>query len=396
MLAIKNNIMAQGASRHLGTSYNNLSTSVRRLASGLRIESAKDDAAGLAVRELVRKDVARLEQGARNAQDGISMLQASEGALDKIDAGLTRMRTLVEQANTGTYSSGQKQIMQNEFDAIAVEITRIANSTEFNGNNILDDTNANELIISLGQGNATGTVGINSTAMTANALGVGGAKTTNVAQVSIDDTNTSEYIDFTAAGTLTLSFGSDDVVLTVTAATTMTLDGLVTAINNESNNIDSTWEAASVVGNATEGYSLKLTNKDAGVVTATVTGGVTEWGADTVATGVAVADGAFTEVAGSASLDITADVAATIDTAIETKDTFRAELGYKMNRLQMASEVLDVQAENLLAAESRISDVDVAKEMTSLTRNQVLAQAGVSMLSQANSMPQMALSLLQG
>ena len=116
MLAIKNNLMSVNAARHLGVSYDALSRSVERLSSGLRINSARDDAAGLAVRELMRADIAVIQQGARNAQDGISMLQTMEGAMATIDDILVRMQSLAEQAATGSYSSAQRSIMHNEFD----------------------------------------------------------------------------------------------------------------------------------------------------------------------------------------------------------------------------------------------------------------------------------------
>ena len=132
MLAVKNNIMALNAARHLGASYDSLAKSVERLSSGLRINSAKDDAAGLAVRELMRADIAVLDQGARNAQDGISMLQTMEGAMAVIDDALVRMKQLAEQAATGSYSSAQRTIMQNEFDEMRKEIDRIAGATTFN------------------------------------------------------------------------------------------------------------------------------------------------------------------------------------------------------------------------------------------------------------------------
>jgi len=131
MLAIKNNIMAANAARHLGSAYDNLAKSVERLASGLRINSAKDDAAGLAVRELIRADVAVLQQGARNAQDGISMVQTMEGAMAVIDENLIRMKELAEQAATGSYSSAQRVIMDAEFAEMASEIERISGATSF-------------------------------------------------------------------------------------------------------------------------------------------------------------------------------------------------------------------------------------------------------------------------
>jgi len=269
MLAIKNNLMAANAARYLGQSYDALATSVERLSSGLRINSASDDAAGMAVRELMRADVAVLEQGARNAQDGVSLLQTMEGALQTVDDLMVRMQQLAEQAATGSYSSAQRVIMDNEFTEMSNEITRIATATDFNGIKMLDNS-----------------------------------------------------------ATVSVHFGGETDKIDVTGST--------------------------------------LT-----------------------ATGLGINDLAIT-TAGSARAALT-----TLDSAINAKDTARAKFGYMINRLESTGAVLGIQSENLSAAESRISDVDVATEMATLTRNQVLAQAGTSMLSQANSSPQMALTLLR-
>jgi flagellin len=269
MLTIKNNVMAANAARHLGSSYDALAKSVERLSSGLRINSAKDDAAGLAVRELMRADIAVLQQGNRNAQDAISMLQTMEGALGVVDDTLVRLKELAEQASTGSYSAAQREIMNSEFQEMANEIDRIATTTDFNGTKMLNS--------------ATGTSSIH--------FGVGSSLTLNMVNITK-----------TGLGINTLSIASADSAI---AALT------------------------------------------------------------------------------------------TISTAIATKDEARASFGYKMNRLENTASVLGIQAENLSQAESRISDVDVATEMAKMTRNQVLAQAGISMLTQANSMPQMALSLLR-
>ena len=269
MLVIKNNIMAANAARHLSQSYDALSKSVERLSSGLRINSAKDDAAGLAVRELMRADIAVTQQGVRNAQDGISMLQTMEGALQTVDNALVRMKQLAEQAATGSYSSAQRAIMDNEFKEMANEIERIATATTFNSIKMLD----------------------------------------NSATVSIHFGAATDYIDV--------------------AGSNITKSGL-------------------------------------GILTASI------------------------GTAASAKAALT-----TLDTAISRKDTARSSFGYKMNRLESTVEVLNISAENMSQAESRVSDVDVATEMAAMTRNQVLAQAGISMLTQANAMPQMALNLLR-
>ena len=265
MLSIKNNLMAQNAARHLGNSYNDLSKSVERLSSGLRINSAKDDAAGLAVRELIRADVAKFQQGSRNGQDGISLVQTAEGGLAAVDEILIRMEELAQQAKNGTYSADQLTVIDGEFQSLVAEVDRISASTDFN-----------------------------------------------------------------------------DVTL-LAGATTVTID----------------------VG---AGATIDIT------------------GYDVSASGLALD-----------AEDLTLDAAAAltaVEAAIVTKDGIRAEFGFNMGRLEQAINVVDIQAENLMTAESRISDVDVATEMASLTRSQVLAQAGIAMLAQANSIPQMALQLL--
>jgi len=259
MLAIKNNIMAANAARHLGMSYDALAQSVERLSSGLRINSAKDDAAGLAVRELMRADIAVLQQGSRNAMDGISLVQVAEGGMQTINNLLVRMKQLAEQAGTGTYSSAQRS-----------EIERIAGTAKFNGNTLLNS----------------------------------------------------------ASNSISVMFGSTSDSITINTAD-MTKSGL--SIANLS--IDTEANAQSALS--------------------------------------------------------------ALDTAIEAANSARATFGAKMNRLENTIDVINIQIENLQASESRISDVDVATEMATMTRTQVLAQAGVAMLAQANAVPQMALSLLR-
>jgi len=276
MLTIKNNLMAENAARQLGISYDNLARSIERLSSGMRINSAMDDAAGLAVRELMRADVAVLRQGARNAQDGISMLQIMEAAMASIDDALIRMKELAQQAATGTYSDQQRRIMDNEFQEMAAEITRIATKTEYNTTAMLNS----------------------------------------------------------AAGSQVIHFG-----------------------------ISSAGEESSITVNSIDATAVAL--------------GITS------AIGLSTTSNAATALT-------------KVTTAIQLKDSARASFGYSMNRLQSTTNVLNIQAENMLGAESRISDVDVATEVAALTRTQVLSQAGVSMLAQANTMPQIALTLLRG
>ena len=293
-LIIYHNMMAANASRNLSISYNNLATSVRRLSSGLRVGNAADDAAGLAIRELMRSDIAALNQGVRNANDAISLIQTADGALGVIDEKLIRMKELAEQAATGTYNSDQRLMIESEYQAMASEITRIANATDFNGVYLLN-------------GNLSGA--------THNGSGL------------------------VSTGKLKIHFGTandsaeDYYYITIGSATASSL-----GVGNQA-----------VQG---AGYSIS------------------------------------TQQAAQQAL-------VTLNDAIVSKDKIRASLGATQNRLENTISNLQIQAENLQAAESRISDVDVATEMTEFVRNQVLTQAAVAMLSQANSLPRMALQLLQ-
>ena len=295
-LVINHNMMAMNASRNLGASYGRLTTSVRRLSSGLRVGTAADDAAGLAIRELMRAEIAGLNQGVRNANDAISLLQTADGALQVIDEKLIRLKELAEQAATGTYNSDQRLMIESEYQAMASEISRIANATDFSGVHLLN-------------GNLSG----------ADHNGEG----------------------LQATGKLKIHFGT----------------------GNDS---------------AEDYYYIRI-----GDATASALG---------VGNTAAPDAGGFTVSTQAAAQR----AVASINQAIISKDKIRAHLGAMQNRLENTISVQMIQAENLQAAESRISDVDVAQEMTEFVRNQVLTQAAVAMLAQANSLPQMALQLIGG
>ena len=434
MLAIKNNIMAANAARHLGKAYDSLARSVERLASGLRINSAKDDAAGLAVRELIRADVAVLQQGSRNAQDGISMLQTMEGAMAVIDQNLIRMKELAEQAATGSYSSAQRDIMNAEFAEMASEIDRIAAATAFNDITMLNTANGS---VSVHVG-TTSTIDIDNVDMTTAssglniATGTSGFQSTATMGVTLASTGTYFTVtspDATNAATLTIIFDDGGVAENTiavnftgsTEGTAYTLQAVVDLINTASQNInlnDSDGNtlnyamASAELDTSSNTYKLKLVSRGSAAdgVDIDITPGDTK-GVDlagftfksalTAGTDLDETDGdsSFTSTVGTGIGIGTAANAVLalvrVTSAIKEKDENRAKFGYKMNRLETTIAILDIQAENLMAAESRISDVDVATEMATLTRTQVLSQAGVAMLAQANTMPQMALTLLR-
>jgi flagellin len=293
-LIINHNLMAMNANRNLSTAYNSLSNSVRRLSSGLRVSSAADDAAGLAIRELMRAEIAALNQGVRNANDAISLIQTADGALGVIDEKLIRMKELAEQAATGTYNSDQRLMIESEYQAMASEITRIANATDFNGIHLLNGNLSGETF------NGTGLV---------------------------------------STGKLKVHFGS---------------------LNDS----------------AEDYYYIRI-----GTATASALGVGNNANSDMKAYTVSTQEAAQRALVG-------------LQDAIISKDKIRANLGAMQNRLENTVSNLQIQAENTQAAESRISDVDVATEMTEFVRSQILSQAAVAMLSQANSLPQLALQLM--
>ena len=433
-LAIKNNIMASNAARHLGKSFGALANSVERLSSGLRINSAKDDAAGLAVRELMRADIAVLQQGSRNASDGISMLQTMEGAMAVMDDNLIRMKELAEQAATGSYSEGQRTIMNSEFSEMADEIERIANSTSFNGITMLN-SGTGTVDIHVG---TTEVISVDKEDMTKSGLGINTG--VEVWQTTFTDTVASSTADYLTIGVdnaiLDVQFdngsGASEDQLSITFASdgggggttaTYTLAEVAAMINSESeaigfnaSGVDDSYTMAEVVADTAGNYQLQLSSRDEGAAvvygvrdddtTAGATfdfagvAGASITGASSAATGTTLDAGDISSTSVTGGLNILTEDDAisaleTVSSAIQTKDTARAAFGYKMNRLESTQSVLNIQAENLMTSESRISDVDVSTEMATMTRNQVLSQAGVAMLSQANTMPQMALSLLR-
>jgi flagellin len=589
-LIVNHNMAAQTAARNLSTIYDRLSTSIQRLSSGLRINSAADDAAGLAIREMMRADIAAMNQGIRNIADAISMIQTADGALSVIDEKLIRMKELAEQAATGTYTTAQREIINSEYQAMAAEIDRIANATNFNGIKLLDGTVNNQhggqgikihfgvsndssedyYYVNIGDARATSSTGLRIGGDGKNDIwgqGAAGAAAGTGAGCcsggfkSLDqpasEFNTAGYFaygynwdgvtkDETAllsakyvAGRYTVGTGDSlqDLInkvnagtqsrvavtigatgagfaaqiedsgyvavclgdeafyfgnatlaanhlaqgKTIEAVTTgFTAADFATAINESAtskywamqdaagsdtfyvflreggdNNrllacevgFQSGLADPDLVGSALD--TVSFTNVETGVVysagtnfslggehwgtmspTLSTVGGTQVW--NTILNGRDVGAGrdlwiaetssevlapgsalgvaqnlnrlSFTEIqnasdAGWMGAEVRSQSSAqealdAISESINTKDKIRAALGAVQNRLENTMSNLTIQAENLQASESRISDVDVAAEMTEFTRNNVLAQAATAMLAQANSLSQLALSLM--
>ncbi|MDJ0761580.1 MAG: flagellin [Myxococcota bacterium] len=279
-LVINTNIAAINAQRNLGRTENALTTSLARLSSGLRITAAKDDAAGLAISEKLRAQIRGTAQAERNANDGISLVQTAEGALDQVSNAIVRIRELAVQSSTGTLGTEERVYLHAEFDKLVQEINRIASVTEFNGQKLLDGSTSAGLSIQVGLYNVS----------------------------------------------------NDRITISITGS------------------------YASQLGSA--GNRLQ---------------------SQTIST-----------VAGARS------VLSVVDQAILDVSGIRGDLGAAQNRLEVTIRNLATQRENLSAANSRIRDVDVAAETVTLTRSQILMQAGVSVLAQAQQLPTMALALISG
>jgi flagellin len=307
------------------------------------------------------------------------------------------MKALAEQAATGSYSSAQRDIMQAEFSEMANEIDRTAGATSFNGITML---NAPTGSVSINVGSTT-TIDINKVDMTKTGLGIasgGGGIENEISKAGFASADNTMITGAAKTFQITFDSGQPDQIDIETAAfangTTYTLNQVVTAINVASQ-AAAGYDAASAVYTASTGqWNLKLVNKTAGNVSVTF---------DDANNNAGLLAANFTNTNGTPGAGLTIGGAGTgaaaaltaVASAITLQDAARSAFGYKMNRLESTISVLDIQAENLSAAQSRVADVDVATEMTNLTKTQVLAQAGIAMLAQANTLPQMALSLLK-
>jgi len=479
-LVINTNVMSMRARRSLGASQNSLQLSMERLSTGLRINSAKDDAAGLAISNRMNAQVRGLQQASRNANDAISLAQTAEGALQEATGILQRMRDLSVQAANDTNTAADRANLQKEVAQLQGELDRIATTTKFNGANLLDGTfsgrsfhiGANQdesLSVSLASTRSTvmGNYSISAGTMQQAALGAAngaaadaggivisgrlGSGTTQAlgandsAQATAASINaitsqtgvtasartTATLSNLSAAGTVSFDLqGSNGAAVTVTAAVAATTDltEVADAINAQasSTGITATVNGAQVDLVNEEGYDIDITNftsTTAGAQTMDVAGGagaavtVTEGAADAATVGgqltmsssasftldavsATIAAGPTSALSSVASVDVGTRAGAnsslsTIDAALDFIDDTRADLGAIQSRLESTISNLDNVSENVSAARSRIVDADFAAETAAMTRNQILQQAGVAMLAQANAAPQTALSLLQ-
>ncbi|MCP1501872.1 flagellin [Curtobacterium herbarum] len=399
-MSINTNLSALNTYRNLNATQNDLSKSLEKLSSGLRINRAADDAAGLSISEGLKSQVGGLTVAARNSQDGISVVQTAEGGLTETHSILQRMRDLAVQAGNDSNNDTSRAAIKTESDQLQKELGRIASSTNFNGINLLDGSangSTGKLAFQVGaNGDKSSQIvvdlsGANVSAITTTLGGGDIAATGSKFDVTVAD------LDGKAA-----TFVSTDADGTKTSVTTKALTDSKGAAQTSFASVDD--YAAALSRDAA--FSAKFTvsvEKDAngagtGIVVSAKDGGVLEDGDNATAAAGLAAGAKGATVTGGVQFD-TADHAQAaiklIDEQIAKVSSARSNLGAIQNRFDHAINVTNVAKENLTAAKSRITDVDMAEEMVKYTRDNILSQAGTSMLAQANQSTQGVLSLLR-
>ncbi|CAN5612508.1 flagellin [soil metagenome] len=373
---INTNLASLNTQRNLSASQSTLATSIQRLSTGMRINSAKDDAAGLAISSRMDSQVRGLTTAARNANDGVSLAQTAEGSLGKIGDMVQRMRELAVQSSNATNSTTDRAALQTEVGQLKQEIDRVAQTSNFNGTKLLDGSfTAAKFQVGANAGDSIDISGITN----AQLAGMG-----SVTRASTQSSTAISTLTATALGDLTVN-GTDIGVLAAAGTTQERQAQVVDAINRISTTTG-------------VGASFDAQN-NAIVLTSNAT--ITLTGAAGAKVGFVATDSASAAAsANMASLDISSYGGAQLaiqqcDAALTQINGTRANLGAVQNRFDSAIANIQISAENTTAAKSRITDTDFAAETANLTRGQILQQAGNAMLSQANQLPQQVLSLLK-
>ncbi|WP_246329227.1 flagellin, partial [Brevibacillus halotolerans] len=368
---------------------------LEKLSSGLRINRAGDDAAGLAISEKMRGQIRGLEMASKNAQDGISLIQTAEGALTETHSILQRMRELAVQASSDTNEGVDRQKLQAEVDELSKEIKRISTDTEFNNQKVLDGSFEDKTFhIGANQGQSI-KLSINN--MSNEKLGVNGFKdTTEITGTDVVVTNRDANASYTitvakAAGTAGKEIKETTAVFDKTDPTKIIVtlkQGAPTAGPTAGPITGTKQEVADALKKLGLDAQLKV-----GVTDAALTGHATTAIADkAIAKATTVDDNTGVNISTQKAAD---KAITTINNALNKVSEERSKLGANQNRLEHTINNLGATAENLTAAESRIRDVDMAKEMMDFTKNNILTQAAQAMLAQANQQPQGVLQLLR-
>ena len=396
-MIINTNVSALNAQRNLAVTNEKMGKTLEKLSSGLRINRAADDAAGLAISEKMRSQIRGMQQGQRNAQDGVSMVQTAEGALNEVHSILQRVRELSVQAGNTTLSSSDRQAIGEELLALRAEVDNISVRTRFNGQSLLNgslavtlDAGATTLdtdtvvgangptvsVASINVGSAAGgatyTVGGAAANMTLTYVSGAVSKTETVAVASMG-VNATQAVVFSNLG-VTVNLLADANGGTTTGAELVA--GFAADVVVTTASANATWRVGSEVG---DDISLAFEDMRSSAL----------GNASKIVTLIADNDAVSTTTKANTLLQ-------SVDTAIGQVSTFRAKLGARQNQMETAINSVGVSIENLSASESRIRDADIAQVSSDMVTRQIMQQAGVSVLAQANTAPQSVLSLIRG
>lgn len=370
-MRINNNIMALNTHRQYSINNSNAAKSTEKLSSGYRINRAGDDAAGLAISEKMRAQIRGLNMAAKNSNDAISLVQTAEGALTETHSILQRMRELAVQAASDTNQGLDREALDAEFQQLKYEIDDIAGKTTFNGKNLLDGTFGSTAKIAASSDVKVGLYGVAKIALSGFSEGdsqtidftAGAAGKYNVTFDGV----TVEADDTDGPQTMTLDFGGGRI-----ATIEFTDAAQAGDLEDLSLVFDVTGNSAKIQTGANAGENLEIEIKSMKAI-----------------------DLGLINTVNIKTQDDADSAIATVDDAINVVSTQRANLGAYQNRLEHKINNLETSAENLTAAESRIRDIDMAKEMTAFTKHNILVQASTAMLAQANQAPQNVLALLK-
>ena len=388
-MTINTNVNSLNAQRNLGMSQSSLATSMQRLSSGLRVNSAKDDAAGLAISERMNAQIKGMNVAARNANDGISLAQTAEGALGKVGDMLQRMRELAVQSANATNNQTDRDALQAEVGQLKEEIGRVATSTKFNGTSLIDGSfTAKSFQVGANAGDSITLASI------ANAQLAGLGTLVPPPTYTSTVTGGAAAVGALAAGDLTIN-GVSIGAVAAGASVTLQGDNVAAAINAQTatTGVTAVNAAGTLTLTSTSSLGVVLGGNAANVATTATRTGLTA-GTTAPTTVVSASQTGIANLTIATAADAASAMTA-IDTALTTVNTARGTLGAVQSRFENAIGNIQVTAENLSAARGRIVDADFAAETANLSRSQILQQAGTAMVAQANQLPQQVLSLLR-
>ncbi|WP_027416155.1 flagellin [Aneurinibacillus terranovensis] len=407
-MIINYNGMAANSLRMLGMNTTAQAKTTEKLSSGLRINRAGDDAAGLAISEKMRGQIRGLDQASRNSQDGISMIQTAEGALNETHDILQRMRELAVQASNDTNTDQDRKNIQSEVGQLEKEIDRIGNTTQFNTKNLLDGSmgKATAAVANQNKNQALNSTTVSTTALTAltdtngNSLGIKSTDTITV-NYTVNGALTTQKFAVSAstvatlagkiAGTTLIASTSGLTLNTTATGTAAAIEGITISVT------DSTGTDRTVASSALSAFNETQEARDAKVADGSATLLIGANGGQNLKVDI---NDMRAQALGVNNLQVTTQAGANtaikvIDNAIQKVSAERGKLGSFQNRLEHTINNLGTSSENLSSAEARIRDVDMAKAVMDNTKNSILAQAAQSMLAQANQQPQQVLQLLR-